>query len=197
MVALAPSIDMTDENIMTYTLFPEVGLKFLKGEAIPEFTSDQLPLSKDHDMTRAMVKSFFPELPAVYIETEPPEARQVAGPAPIPTEFNVEVDGEFFEVKVEPTGGYVTSAGGAAGAPCATGGPDPSAPGMQKTGCQGNLWKLTVKEGDKVKKGDVVAILEVMKMESNIESDFDGEVKEIYVNEGDMVKTGDIMMRIE
>ncbi len=194
---LAPSIDMTDENIMTYTLFPEVGLKFLKGEAIPEFTSDQLPLNKDHDMTRAMVKSFFPELPAVYIESEPPEARTVGGPAPIPTEFNVEVDGDFFEVKVEPTGGYVTSAGGPAGAPCSTGGPDPSAPGMQKTGCQGNLWKLTVKVGDKVSKGDVVAILEVMKMESNIESDFDGEVKEIYANEGDMVKTGDVMMRIE
>ncbi len=193
---LAPSIDMTDENIMTYVLFPEVGLKFLKGEAIPEFTSDQLPLNKDHDMTRAMVKSFFPELPAVYLETEAPEARQVAGPAPIPTEFNVEVDGEFFEVKVEPTGGYVTSAGGAAGV-CVTDGPDPNAPGMQKTGCQGNLWKLTVKVGDRVKKGDVVAILEVMKMESNIESDFDGEVKEIYVNEGDMVKTGDVMMRIE
>ena len=130
------------------------------------------------------------------METEPPEARQVAGPAPIPTEFNVEVDGDFFEVKVEPTGGYISAVAGAAGV-CPTTGPDPSAPGMQKTGCQGNLWKLTVKVGDKVKKGDVVAILEVMKMESNIESDFDGEVKEIYVNEGDMVKTGDIMMRIE
>jgi pyruvate carboxylase subunit B len=190
----APSIDMTDENIMTYVLFPEVGLKFLKGEAVAEFTSDQLPLNKDHPMTRAMVKSFFPELPDVYIETEPPEARTVGGPAPIPTEFNVEVDGEFFEVKVEPTGGFITASGGAA-AP--TGGPDPNAPGMQKTGMQGNLWKLQVKVGDKVSKGDVVAILEVMKMESNVESDFDGEVKELFVAEGDMLETGAVMMRIE
>ena len=145
-------------------------------------------------MTRTMVKSFFPELTDVYLETEPPEARTVGGPAPIPTEFNVEVDGEFFEVKVEPTGGFITASGGAA-APAS--GPDPNAPGMQKTGCQGNLWKLKVKVGDKVKKGDLIAILEVMKMETNVESDLDGEVKEIYVNEGDMLKTGDVMMRIE
>jgi len=192
----APSIDMTDENIMTYTLFPEVGLKFLLGEAIPEFTSEELPLNKDHPMTRAMVKSLFPELPDVYIETEPPEARQIAGPAPIPTEFNVEVDGEFFEVKVEPTGGFITASGGAAGVP-ASGGPDPNASGMQKTGMQGNLWKLKVKVGDQVKKGDLVAILEVMKMESNVESDWDGEVKELFVAEGDMLDTGAVMMRIE
>ncbi|MCK5309691.1 MAG: acetyl-CoA carboxylase biotin carboxyl carrier protein subunit, partial [Thermoplasmata archaeon] len=51
--------------------------------------------------------------------------------------------------------------------------------------------------GDKVKKGDVVAILEVMKMESNVESDWEGEVKELYVAEGDMLETGAIMMRIE
>ena len=49
----------------------------------------------------------------------------------------------------------------------------------------------------KVKKGDLVAILEVMKMETNVESDWDGEVKEIFVNEGDMLQTGDVMMRIE
>ncbi|MDO9536975.1 MAG: pyruvate carboxylase subunit B, partial [Thermoplasmata archaeon] len=190
----APSIDMTDENIMTYVLFPEIGLKFLKGEAVPEFTSDQLPLNKDHPMTRAFVKSFFPELPDVYIETEPPEARHVGGPSPIPTEFNVEVDGEFFEVKVEPTGGFITASGGGAARPAS--GPDKKAPGMQLTGCQGNMWKLKVKVGDKVKKGDVIAILEVMKMESNIESDFDGEVKEIYVKEGDMVQTNDVIMNI-
>ena len=100
-------------------------------------------------------------------------------------------------MKVEPTGGFITAAAGAGDVPCATGGPDPNAPGMQKTGCQGNLWKLKVEVGDKVKKGDVVAILEVMKMESNIESDFDGEVKEIFVNEGDMVQSGDVMMKIE
>jgi pyruvate carboxylase subunit B len=185
------------EDVLTYTLYPEVGLKFLKGKAVPEFTSEELPLHKDHEYTRGMVKAMFPELPDVYIETEPPEKRQVAGPAAIPTEFNVEVDGEFFEVKVEPTGGFVAAAAGAAAPAAAGGGPDPTAKGMQKTGCQGNLWKLKVKVGDKVKKGDLVAILEVMKMETNVESDFDGEVKEIFVKEGDQLQTGDVMMRID
>ncbi|MCK4717286.1 MAG: pyruvate carboxylase subunit B, partial [Thermoplasmata archaeon] len=41
-------VEMTDENVMTYAIYPQVGLKFLKGEAPPEFTSDQLPLDKDH-----------------------------------------------------------------------------------------------------------------------------------------------------
>ena len=34
-------------------------------------------------------------------------------------------------------------------------------------------------------------------MESNVESDFDGEVKELFVAEGDMLETGAVMMKIE
>ena len=47
-----------------------------------------------------------------------------------------------------------------------------------------------VKVGDKVKKGQVLAIVEAMKLMNDIESDFDGEVAEIYVENGQPVEYG-------
>jgi pyruvate carboxylase subunit B len=181
------------EDVITYAIYDKVALKFLKGEAVPEFTSDQLPLDKDHPMTRAMVKAQFPELPDVYLEVEPPEKRQVAGPAPIPTEFNVEVDGEFFEVKVEPTGGFIMAGGGAAPRDA---GPPKDIEGAQKTGMQGTILKLLIKVGDKVEVDTPLAVIEAMKMEQEITADIAGEVKEIFITEGCSVKTGDVIMQI-
>lgn len=47
-----------------------------------------------------------------------------------------------------------------------------------------------VKVGDKVTKGQIIAIVEAMKLMNDIESDFDGEVTEIYVKNGDSVEYG-------
>ena len=47
-----------------------------------------------------------------------------------------------------------------------------------------------VKTGDKVKKGQVLAIVEAMKLMNDIESDFDGEIAEIYVENGQPVEYG-------
>lgn len=54
-----------------------------------------------------------------------------------------------------------------------------------------------VKPGDKVKKGQVLGIVEAMKLMNDIESDFDGEVAEIYVKNGDAVEYGMPLFRIE
>lgn len=54
-----------------------------------------------------------------------------------------------------------------------------------------------VKVGDSVKKGQIVAIVEAMKLMNEIESDFDGKVAEIYVENGDAVEYGQPLMRIE
>jgi|GEM_PF-56234 len=56
--------------------------------------------------------------------------------------------------------------------------------------------KVPVKVGDKVNKGDVVVILEVMKMENEVLSPVDGVVKAINVSEGDTVKEGDTLIII-
>ena len=53
-----------------------------------------------------------------------------------------------------------------------------------------------VKTGDKVKKGQVLAIVEAMKLMNEIESDFDGKVAEIYVENGQAVEYGQPLFRI-
>ena len=66
-----------------------------------------------------------------------------------------------------------------------------------KSTMPGIIIKITVKVGDKVKEGDVIAILESMKMENDIKSPISGEVKRIYVNEDDTVSPNDDLMIIK
>ena len=66
-----------------------------------------------------------------------------------------------------------------------------------KSTMPGIVIKIKVKVGEKVKEGDLITILESMKMENEIKSPISGEVKRIYVNEDDTVSHGDILMLIK
>jgi biotin carboxyl carrier protein len=61
----------------------------------------------------------------------------------------------------------------------------------------GNIWKILVKEGQEVKEGDVLLILEAMKMENEITSPKDGVVGSILTQEGAAVNTGDKLVLID
>jgi len=61
----------------------------------------------------------------------------------------------------------------------------------------GNIWKLVAKEGQQVKAGEVILILEAMKMENEIVAPRDGKLVKILVNEGNSVNTGDKLAIIE
>jgi len=61
----------------------------------------------------------------------------------------------------------------------------------------GTIFKVIVKEGDLVKKGDAVLIMEAMKMENNVLAEKEGVVKKILVKEGDSVLQGDLLIEIE
>ena len=61
----------------------------------------------------------------------------------------------------------------------------------------GSVWKTEVQVGDTVAAGEVLMILESMKMEIPIESTGVGTVKEIKAAEGDFVQEGDIVITIE
>lgn len=178
-----------EEDIMTYALYPRVGLKFLQGKSPAEFTSDELPLPIDHNLTRAMVKASFPEHKNIYLETQPPEER--VGPSQIPTEFEVEVDGEAFEVKVNPTGGFMVAGGGGGAAA-----PPKDIEGGVKSSMQGTVLSIKVKVGDKIAEGDIIMTLEAMKMEQEIKAETSGELKDIFVAEGDAVSSGDLIMQV-
>jgi biotin carboxyl carrier protein len=61
----------------------------------------------------------------------------------------------------------------------------------------GSIFKLNVTVGDSIKKGDVLLIMEAMKMENNIMSEKDGIVKAIKVAIGDAVLQEDVLMELE
>jgi pyruvate carboxylase subunit B len=185
-------IELTDENIMTYLLYPQVGLKFLKGNMKPEFKSDELPLSINHKLTRSMVKQSFPEIKEIWLEDKPPEQR--SGPAKIPTEFEVEVDGEPYEVKVKPTGGFLVS--GTLEDNQDQKNDIKNIEGGILSNMQGTILKIIIKKGDKISKGDIIATIEAMKMEQEIKSDKSGIVKDIFIKEGDSVTSGDLLIQV-
>ena len=67
-----------------------------------------------------------------------------------------------------------------------------------KTTVPGNIWKVLVKEGDQVKKGDTLFIMEVMKTEVNHNSPIDGKIVKInIVNDQDGVDPGMVAIIIE
>ncbi|MDR1819271.1 MAG: sodium-extruding oxaloacetate decarboxylase subunit alpha [Methanobrevibacter sp.] len=107
----------------------------------------------------------------------------------IPTEYSVEVDGDIFDVKIMPTG-YLNIEESKKS-------PKGNVEGGVSSTMQGMLLKLKADIGDKVKKGDILAIIEAMKMENDIESSVDGVVENIFVTEGDSINAGDILMVIK
>ncbi|MBQ6389620.1 MAG: biotin/lipoyl-binding carrier protein [Mogibacterium sp.] len=109
--------------------------------------------------------------------------------------YIVRVNGTEFEVEVEKVGSD-TAPTFAATAPAA---PAPKAAAPKKAagkgepvicGTAGKVFKVVAKEGDAVKSGDTVIILEAMKMEIPVVAPKDGTVSSIVVKEGDSTTAG-------
>jgi acetyl-CoA carboxylase biotin carboxyl carrier protein len=66
-----------------------------------------------------------------------------------------------------------------------------------KTEITGNVWKIEATQGDTVTEGQVLVILESMKMEIPILSPEDGVLKELRIKEGDVTTEGDVVAVIE
>lgn len=65
-----------------------------------------------------------------------------------------------------------------------------------KSPLPGTVFDIRVREGDAVKAGQAVMILEAMKMENNIEADRDGVIDQIKAAKGDSVLEGDVLLTI-
>ncbi len=125
--------------------------------------------------------------------------------------FNITVNGKSYEVDVEEIGGVPSApvapraaaprAAAPKAAPKAAAKAAPKAAvagGTQITApMPGTIFDLKVKEGDTVSAGDVVLVLEAMKMENEISTPVDGTVSQILVKTGESVNGGDVMIVIE
>ena len=60
----------------------------------------------------------------------------------------------------------------------------------------GSVWKMLTKQGDRVEVGDILFILEVMKMEVPYEAPVAGEVSTVHIAEGDSVEEGQLALEI-
>jgi len=110
-------------------------------------------------------------------------------------DYTVEVSGKRFDVRVvgpPPVGGVAVAAGGAA-APTrraqrnasSAGGPD-----TLESPLQGNMWKVLVKQGDEVQEGQLLCIIEAMKMENEITAHKAGTIVELPIAEGEPIAAG-------
>lgn len=115
--------------------------------------------------------------------------------------YNVTVNGVLYEVEVEEVG-EVSAPAVAAAAPAAAPKVAPkAAPKAAPAGAttvkapmQGNIMKVNVKPGDAVKQGDVLVVLEAMKMENDIKAPADGTIASVAVKQGDTVATDDVLV---
>ncbi len=157
-----------DDDVLTYALFPQVGLKFLANRNNPD--------------------AFEPKP-----EDEAPEPSVPAGGSDSKSDsgvYTVEVQGETFVVRVSEGGEMESVQPEPSSAPPAAA-PAPSSGGTSVTApLAGNVFKILVKPGDQVASGDVVLVLEAMKMETEIRAASSGTVNQVMVREGDAVDAG-------
>jgi acetyl-CoA/propionyl-CoA carboxylase biotin carboxyl carrier protein len=138
-----------------------------------------------------------------------PKVEKPAGDAPEKVEHSylVEVSGRRFDVKVvgPPFGGGAGAAPGPAAAPAAAAArPRPKRGERKSSGggggsdtlespLQGNVWKVLVEQGQKVEEGQLVTIIEAMKMENEITAHKAGVIAELPIKEGGSVAAGDTL----
>lgn len=163
------------DDTLTYALFPQAGLKFLKNRNNPD--------------------AFEPAPSAEVTAAATPASTAAGADAGV---YTVELEGRAYVVKVTEGGDVSQLTETAVAAPAAA--PAASAPGGAGTSIPaplaGNVFKVVVAVGDAVAEGDVILILEAMKMETEIRSPAAGTVSGISVKAGDSVKVGETMLSL-
>ena len=165
------------DDVLTYALFPQIGLKFIENRGNPDAFE---PAPGEQDSASSS-------------PSQPVKATSNAKVSSSSETYDVNVDGKVYRVEVAPSG-TLTSV-----TPASGGNTQPQAPASSAAPASsesidaplaGNVFKILVRNGDSVSDGDVVMILEAMKMETEIRSAYTGTVTDIVVGEGDAVTSG-------
>ncbi|HAX45300.1 MAG TPA: sodium-extruding oxaloacetate decarboxylase subunit alpha [Nitrospinaceae bacterium] len=169
----------SEEDMLSYALFPKVALQFFDNRA----------------------KGIVPADPAAPAAQPTAPAAQAAAPATGGSAtYTINVNGQAFSVQVSvggaPQQAVAAPATSAAPAP-APAAPAPAGGGTTVTSpLPGSVFSLKVAVGDQVSEGDVVIIMESMKMETEIHATANGSISSIQVQEGQNVKTDDPLLVI-
>ncbi|MCZ6828363.1 MAG: sodium-extruding oxaloacetate decarboxylase subunit alpha [Gammaproteobacteria bacterium] len=163
------------DDVLTYALFPQIGLKFLenRGDAT---AFEPAPGAEEPAVTAAA-------------------ATQAATEAAV---YTVTVSGQSYVVQVaEGASGDIESvvpaaAPGPAATPAAASGGGSPIPAP----LAGNIVEVNVSPGDPVQAGDVIVILEAMKMETEVRAPRAGSVVSVSVKQGDSVAVGDALLML-
>lgn len=156
----------TVDDVLTYALFPQVGLKFLKNRHNPDAFE-----------------------PAPTLESAKPTPATVVTKGGIET-YSVKVDGQIYTVEVGPQGQLSSiSASQSQAAQSSSVSASNNAEAVPSP-LAGNIFKVNVQAGSEVLEGDVLVILEAMKMETEIRAARGGIVQDLHVKEGDAVTVG-------
>ncbi len=206
--ALAKDLD----DAITYAIYPTTGKRFLQWK----YGVEQMPAevkAKTIEQVKAedeLVK----KAKAGQLVEKPKKELPAKGPAS--RTFNVFVDGDYFQVDVDPADGNSVLTGIAPAAfvqspppvvnvpvqPVKAAAPAPQCAPAPKGAASGKpvlapmpgmIIRYEVEPGAKVNMGDVILVLEAMKMENSITCDVSGCVKEILCKGGDSVQKGDIL----
>jgi oxaloacetate decarboxylase alpha subunit len=157
------------DDVLTYALFPQIGLKFLENRGNPD-AFEPVPTLEDALAMSAPKKSG-------------------------PEVYTITVNGQNYVVQVAE-GGDITAVAPAA-APAATPATAPAGSGEPVPApLAGNIWKVQVAAGQAVQEGDVLVILEAMKMETEVRAARAGTVTSVDVKEGDAVQVGDSLVSL-
>ncbi|BCG48218.1 Biotin carboxyl carrier protein [Citrifermentans bremense] len=164
------------EDVLTYALFQQVGLKFLEHRDNP---------------------GMFEPVPSA--EEAAPKKAAAAPELSGGDTYTVTGGGQTFVVQVAKATG---AAAAAAAAASAVGGAAPAQASAAAAGktivspLAGNVWKIECEPGQQVQEGDLLLILEAMKMENEIFADRDGVVSAIHIEEGTAVDIGAALVTI-
>jgi len=174
-LAKEKSIKLADDvidDVLTYALFPQIGLKFLENRDNPA-AFEPVPTKESASVQAA------------------PDAKQSTA-----TEnYAVSVDGKVYDVVVAP-GGSIESVAQAPGGQVLQQSASVSAEETLNAPLAGNIFKVLVNEGDTVEAGEVVIVMEAMKMETEVRAVSAGEIVAINVREGDSVAVGDALLSL-
>ncbi|MCC5797511.1 MAG: sodium-extruding oxaloacetate decarboxylase subunit alpha [Methylophaga sp.] len=162
--------DRQIDDVLTYALFSQTAVKFLKNRDNPD-AFEPVPSQETAAQSAAANSS-----------------AQSSGPET----YTVNVNGQSYVVEVN-AGGDISQVATTTQAPAAS----PAANGDPiNAPLSGNIWKVLVSEGQEVQEGDVLLILEAMKMETQIVASKGGTVSSIMVKPGDSVKVGQTLLSV-